>query len=72
MTTPKKQIIDDILFAKRFKQINLEPEIYPNDRIPRQFLLLTPVEIKKLNKATDRRIKLFDIKYRPKGYATYE
>lgn len=72
MRIPKSQIVDDLLFSKRFKQISLHNEIFPNDKVPRQFFLLTPAEIKRLNKLTDRRIKLYDTKYRPKGYATYE
>lgn len=59
-------------FSQRYKQVNLDNEIFPNDGIPRTFLLLTPAEIKKLNKLTDGRVKLFDTKYRPKGYAGYE
>lgn len=62
----------EILWDKRYCQISLHGEIYPNEEIPRQFLIVTPKELKRLNVLTNRRVKLFNKKYRLKGYADYE
>jgi len=59
-------------FGKKYIYISLNNEIYPNDDVSRKFLLATKQELKQLNKLTNNRIKLFDKKYCPKGWAGYE
>ena len=55
---------------KRFIQICLDDEIYPNDEIPKDFLIVTKQELKDLGQKTDRRVKRYN-KTKPKGLATY-
>lgn len=67
-----KEIEKEKLWHKRYYQICLHNEIYPNREILRDFLIVTPAELKRLNTLTDNRIKLYNKKYRKKGYARYE
>lgn len=66
-----KSVTKEQKWNKKYKQINLNYELYPDDLIKDSFLILTKKEIKELQDNTIRRIKLWNRKYKPRGYATY-
>jgi len=60
-----------IKWKNKYVQVNLDPELYPDDLIQDTFFILTKQEIKELVDKTIKRIKSYNKNYRPKGHATY-
>jgi len=67
----KKELRFEKEWNKKYIQINLEHEIYPNDTVEKNFFIITPKELKELMHRTKRRVREYN-EIKPRKWAEYE